>query len=233
MYQMTNPAWGTKQLGVSGLRVRDFGCTITAVAQAFTNAGHTGVNPGYLVDRMNEVGGFTKDGLLIWAKLKEALSIPFDFSLDGSRHYKLVQGTWNRMLHWILEEDGRITNPYDGRDVISNFNRTGSLRSFDIPGPAPVASRPSNEEVAAQVLRSEWGNGDERRQRLTQAGYDYNAIQNIINRGAAATPTRKSNEEVAREVLAGKWGNGAARKQNLVAAGYNYATIQAIVNRIV
>ena len=27
----------------------------------------------------------------------------------------------------------------------------------------------------------QWGNGAERRQRLTDAGYDYNAVQSVVN----------------------------------------------------
>lgn len=43
-------------------------------------------------------------------------------------------------------------------------------------------NRKSNEEIAREVIRGDWGNGDERRTRLTNAGYDYNAIQAIVNK---------------------------------------------------
>ena len=39
----------------------------------------------------------------------------------------------------------------------------------------------SEEEVAKEVVAGKWGNGKERQQRLTEAGYDYNAIQKIVN----------------------------------------------------
>ena len=88
----------------------------------------------------------------------------------------------------------------------------------------------SNEEIANEVLAGAWGNGDDRKNRLSAAGYDYNAIQAIVNQKAA--PAEKSNEEIAKEVLAGKWGNNPQRKAKLEAAGYNYATIQALVNKM-
>ena len=47
-----------------------------------------------------------------------------------------------------------------------------------------VASKPalkSVDEVAKEVIRGDWGNGDERKQRLTAAGYDYRTIQNRVN----------------------------------------------------
>lgn len=87
----------------------------------------------------------------------------------------------------------------------------------------------TNEELAEEVLAGKWGNGNERRQRLTAAGYDYNAVQAIVNKKKPIV-SKKSNEEIATEVLAGKWGNGAERKQRLAAAGYDYNAIQAIVN---
>lgn len=44
--------------------------------------------------------------------------------------------------------------------------------------PAPVKSV---DEVAREVIRGEWGNGSDRRQRLEAAGYDYDAVQNCVN----------------------------------------------------
>ena len=49
------------------------------------------------------------------------------------------------------------------------------------PAPAPVPAKKSNEEIAAEVLAGKWGNGTDRKNRLTAAGYDYNAIQSIVN----------------------------------------------------
>lgn len=39
----------------------------------------------------------------------------------------------------------------------------------------------TNQKIAAEVLMGKWGNGAERRQRLTAAGYNYSAIQSIVN----------------------------------------------------
>lgn len=41
----------------------------------------------------------------------------------------------------------------------------------------------TNEEIAAEIIQTnKWGNGETRKQRLTEAGYDYSAIQRIVNR---------------------------------------------------
>jgi N-acetylmuramoyl-L-alanine amidase len=99
-------------------------------------------------------------------------------------------------------------------------------------GGSPASGKKSNEEIAREVLAGSWGNNPERRDRLVAAGYDYNAIQAIVN-GQVGNPTapRKSADVIANEVLAGAWGNGPDRKARLEAAGYNYNEVQAIVNR--
>ena len=48
--------------------------------------------------------------------------------------------------------------------------------------------RKSNDEVVAEIWNGLWGNGEERKERLTKAGYDYEAIQDLINK-EAANPT--------------------------------------------
>jgi len=97
--------------------------------------------------------------------------------------------------------------------------------------PTPQIKK-SVAELAQEVLNGLWSNGNERRNRLTAAGYNYAEVQAEVNRLVAGkNPTTiKSNEELASEVIKGLWGNGAERKQRLTDAGYNYSAIQKIVN---
>lgn len=39
----------------------------------------------------------------------------------------------------------------------------------------------TNDEIAEEVIVGIWGNGEERKQLLEEAGYDYDAIQEIVN----------------------------------------------------
>lgn len=91
----------------------------------------------------------------------------------------------------------------------------------------PVENRKSNEELAEEVIKGLWGNGQERKDRLTTAGYNYNEVQDIVNKKLS----KKSNEQIANEVIKGLWGNNPQRKQKLIQAGYDYNTIQKIVNQ--
>jgi GH25 family lysozyme M1 (1,4-beta-N-acetylmuramidase) len=38
------------------------------------------------------------------------------------------------------------------------------------------------DELAREVIAGKWGNGADRKRRLTEAGYDYNAVQNQVNK---------------------------------------------------
>lgn len=49
----------------------------------------------------------------------------------------------------------------------------------------PVSTTPakkSNEEIAREVIQGKWGNGADRKKRLTDAGYDYDTIQALVNK---------------------------------------------------
>lgn len=39
----------------------------------------------------------------------------------------------------------------------------------------------TNQEIAKEVLAGQWGNGQDRRDRLTAAGYNYDDVQSIVN----------------------------------------------------
>ena len=43
-------------------------------------------------------------------------------------------------------------------------------------------NRKSNEQIAREIIAGKWGNNPERKRRIQKAGYDYNAIQKIVNR---------------------------------------------------
>ena len=109
------------------------------------------------------------------------------------------------------------------------------------PAPAPAPSK-SVEEIAQEVIAGKWGNGTDRANRLTAAGYDAKAVQNKVNQllgvtsGSASTqpaqPAKKTVEEIAQEVIQGKWGNGTDRSNRLTAAGYDAQAVQNKVNEL-
>lgn len=54
--------------------------------------------------------------------------------------------------------------------IISSANKT------------TTTTKKTNEQIAKEVIAGKWGNGTERKKKLTEAGYDYSAIQKIVNK---------------------------------------------------
>lgn len=88
----------------------------------------------------------------------------------------------------------------------------------------------TNEEIANEVIRGYWGNGNERKTKLKQAGYDYNAIQKLVNEKMGSKNkqyyTIKSGDTLSR--IAGMFGTTVTelcrlnniKNPNLIYAGH-------------
>ena len=44
-----------------------------------------------------------------------------------------------------------------------------------------VSTKKSIEAIAKEVIEGKWGNGEQRKKKLTEAGYDYNVVQKKVN----------------------------------------------------
>lgn len=180
-----------------------------------------------------------------------------------SPHWGVAEETWKsaaRLAGWLFAREIRET------PTKNNVHYHHDWSSTECPGPYmdsirsellaeiqkwyahftenPSAPRPSTPdktyvEVAREVIDKKWGNGNDRKTRLTKAGYDYVAVQAEVNRilksGTGTTkkpPVRKSINEIAHEVIEAKWGNGMDRVERLTRAGYNSDTVQKEVNRL-
>ena len=92
--------------------------------------------------------------------------------------------------------------------------------------------------IAKEVINGKWGNGTDRKNRLTAAGYDPQAVQDKVNElmgssgGTSTQPAKKDLTTIAKEVINGKWGNGTDRKNRLTAAGYDPQAVQDKVNEL-
>ena len=119
-----------------------------------------------------------------------------------------------------------------------------------------------DKTLIEEIIRGEWGNGDERANRLLNAGYNPVKVQTAVNRFLVGEDWENSNLEngnnewkeesekisdytetsllannqnidsIAAEVIQGDWGNGEERKERLKLAGYDYDEVQARVNEL-
>ena len=57
------------------------------------------------------------------------------------------------------------------------------IRGFVTPDYDRIrVNKKSDEDIAKEVIAGKWSNGRERKEKLTDAGYDYNKIQAIVNK---------------------------------------------------
>ena len=65
----------------------------------------------------------------------------------------------------------------DSNKGYSVFDENGKkVYPADAPG-----TKKSIDAIAREVIRGDWGNSDERKKKLTAAGYDYSAVQKKVN----------------------------------------------------
>ena len=147
--------------------------------------------------------------------------------VDSSKVYTTEGNTSNQVARRTYALTDKTIVGY-GRPAYDAESGTGTPST----GSTGTTAKKTVDELAAEVIAGKWGNGADRKARLTAAGYDYNAVQSAVNAKLSGAPAKKSNEEIAKEVIAGKWGNGAERRQRLEAAGYSYSAVQTIVNRL-
>ena len=120
-------------------------------------------------------------------------------------------------------------------DEIVNYTEEKKPVETKPEAPKPTTNKKSVDEIAKEVIAGKWGNGDDRYNKLTKAGYSYNEVQTKVNEillGKPIKPKGKSVDELAREVIKGLWGNGNERYEKLTKAGYNYNEVQKRVNQL-
>ncbi|MCI8637269.1 MAG: hypothetical protein HFJ36_05495 [Clostridia bacterium] len=213
----------------------DLVCNVYEEDRAYTSSSRSNDNQAITVEVSNcEIGGEWKISDAAWNTLVK-------LAVDVCRRYNfrlVYDGTPNGSL---TRHNMFANTSCPGKYLQSRFQEladtvNAQLDGGNIPVSNSNTSQKSNEEIANEVIAGKWGNGSDRFNRLAQAGYDGNTIQNIVNQklsGSVSTPkpSKKSNETIAQEVINGAWGNGEDRKNKLIAAGYDYNTIQSIVNQ--
>ena len=141
---------------------------------------------------------------------------------------EVLQGLWGngQERYNSLESAG-----YDAQAV---QNRVNDLLNGGTTSENNSASS-DLDTVANEVLQGLWGNGQERYDRLANAGYDAQEVQDRVNSLLNEEYTQSSYtnlDSVANEVIQGLWGNGQERYDNLTNAGYDAQAVQNRVNEL-
>lgn len=90
----------------------------------------------------------------------------------GSKEPTMVHPMWQ-----YSNSNGKLDLDYCYVDFASTIIRK-KLNGYG----APVVVKKSAKEIAQEVIAGKWGNGQERKDRLAAAGYNYRTIQNAVNK---------------------------------------------------
>lgn len=164
----------------------------------------------------------------------------FDTKLNSSRLNRFDKwiAWWNKGASfdkniyglWQYTSSGSVNGIFGNVDMNEAYKDYPSIINNNSNSSSNTPAKKSIEQLAQEVLAGDWGNGEDRKNRLVAEGYNYDVVQARVNE-LSGIFSKKSNEEIANEVLAGKWDNGSERKKKLQAAGYDYDVIQTIVNQ--
>lgn len=83
------------------------------------------------------------------------------------------------MCLWQYSENGKVAG-ISGFDLNKNITLKINEEKPE-PTPEPVKPAKTVDELAKEVLDGKWGNGTDRRNRLTAAGYNYDEVQKRVN----------------------------------------------------
>ena len=108
----------------------------------------------------------------------------YDFLANTPRYAKALNNSDYRdaVDKLIHTTDGLAyaTDPNYISKVISIIEKY-NLTAWDAREVQPQPQLKPIDEVAKEVIRGEWGNGEDRKSRLVQAGYNYSEVQARVN----------------------------------------------------
>lgn len=165
--------------------------TITSMAQVkgtlTIGYGHTaGVTVGQVITKEQAENMLKSDMKKYEKYVTDNVKIPLNenqFSALVSFCYNCGVGNLRTLVKGRtaaqIAEAMLLYNKASGKVLNGLVRRRKAERELFLKG---AASNKSLEDVAKEVLAGKWGNGADRKNRLTQAGYNYSEVQAIVNR---------------------------------------------------
>lgn len=186
--------------------------------------------PGYSVSKLNEFRNLLSQSAKVSGGKITTEEVP---KKQGKKSNEVVA---QEVINGVWGNDPARSNSlrksgYNPAAIQTIVNRVMNSRKKKSNTPV----KRGNTQVAQEVIKGLWGNGNTRQSRLTAAGYNFNAVQQEVNRllgGDSSAPAKKSIDAVAREVIRGEWGNDPARSKALRQSGYDANAVQRRVNQL-
>ena len=162
---------------------------------------------GFAYGRFNEIGGYgyckylapvNAENFIQYKGSCEVGMVPkvgacmvWEGKGDLAGHVAIVEKVYDNNHVYTSESGYGSKNPFWNSHRYNNNGRWGCNSNYKFLGfiynpavkeeviEAPV--RKSVDELAREVIRGDWGNGQDRKDRLTAAGYNYSEVQGRVN----------------------------------------------------
>lgn len=118
-----------------------------------------------------------KKNLNLTQNMFDAL-VSFTYNCGEANLDKLI---YNRSLKQIADAMLKY-NKAGGRTLSGLVKRRNEERALFLKDYKEIPTDKDYEKIAREVIDGQWGNGKVRKDRLTEAGYDYKTIQTLVNR---------------------------------------------------
>ena len=118
-----------------------------------------------------------RDNFRVYESMEAGVACYYDF-ISTKRYANLKTAQTAQEYAERLKADGYATSSTYVNTLVSTVKKY-NLTKYDTG--AVNDPKKSNLEIAKEVINGKWGNGAERKNKLTQAGYSYSAIQELVN----------------------------------------------------
>ena len=162
---------------------------------------------GFAYGRFNEIGGYgyckylapvNAENFIQYRGSCEVGMVPkvgacmvWEGKGDLAGHVAIVEKVYDNNHVYTSESGYGSKNPFWNSHRYNNNGRWGCNSNYKFLGfiynPAvkeeviEAPARKSVDELAREVIRGDWGNGQDRKDRLTAAGYNYSEVQGRVN----------------------------------------------------
>lgn len=131
--------------------------------------------------------------------------------------------------------EGNVIHTIEGNKSKMVKRQAYAVGNSDIYGICIVQykedSKKSIDEIAREVIDNKWGTGEDRKKRLTEAGYDYSAVQKRVNEILRGQQSSQHNMQSSAKFCRGKYIVNTPKGLNVrVGAGTNYKILKTYKN---
>lgn len=100
-----------------------------------------------------------------------------EYFVDRMQFFASLGSTVDEILEAIGQQDSA-----ERAFVETSSSEAGTMQAETVPDEnGSVMDADTLEQLAKEVIEGDWGNGEERRERLESSGYDYESVQERVN----------------------------------------------------